>query len=305
MEIPELAQSMMAFDECISRYIQSRRSKVQDFSEKHFSLKETIELQKKHFLSDLLLNPINSLWAIPYLTLKKVFETVDKMGWAHLVSFFDKVPANLKTQYQKEIEWIIASELLEWPYNHNNEHSEKNALWEEFAKDPMICKLIESGHISKERLLSIDLKNELNKFSASRALVADLAGSAGSLVLGWSLFGDRNLGVGGIGERIARKMARDNASSHFFFGKKMGLTFYSLFPPQPTKVQVLLATLAVGFLLTAFSLITSVLSDPVRKNLGLQKRKMDSLIDDLEKILILDLRKKVREDLWVHSQKAG
>jgi hypothetical protein len=298
MEKTELAQSMMALEECINRYTERCRSRVNAFSEQHFSLKETIGIQKKHFLSDILLNPINSLWAIPYLTLKKVFETLDKMGWGHLTSFFDRVPSNLKTRYQKDIEWIIATELLEWPYDNGVQHSEKHGLWEEFENDPAIRKLIASGKLSRDHLLSVDLKAELNKFSASRALVGDLAGSAGSLAMGWIFFNDRNLGVGGLGDRIARKMAHDNASSHFLFGKKMGATFYNLFPPQPTKGQIIIATVAVGLLLTAFSLVTSVLSDPVRKNLGLQKRKMDSLIDDLEKILILDLRKKVKGDAF-------
>jgi len=297
MEKAEFAQSMMAFEECIARYIQSRRVKVDEFSERHFSLKETLEIQKKHFLADILLNPINSLWAIPYLTLKKVFETIDKMGWGHLTSFFDRVPSNIKTQYQKDIEWLIATELLEWPYKNNGQHSKKNALWDEFEKDPTIRKLIDSGQLSPNHLTGIDIKSELNKFSASRALVADLAGSAGSIALGWVMFGNSNLGVGGLGEKVARKIARDNASSHFIFGKKMGTTFYSIFPPQPTKGQILIATVAVGLLLTVFSLIASVLSDPIRKNLGLQKSKMNSLIDDLEKLLLINLRKKVQEDL--------
>lgn len=297
MKVNELARSKMALEECITRYIEERRARVNEFSERHFSLKETVELQKKHFLSDLLLNPVNSLWAIPYLTLKKVIETLDKMGWGQFTYFFDKVPSGLKTRYQQDIEWIIATELLEWPHKNGNQYSEKHALWEEFEKDPAIRQLITSGQISKEHLLSVDLKSELNKFSASRALVSDLAGSGGSLALGWLFFGDGNLGVGGLGERIARKVAQDSASSNFFFGKKMGATFYSIFPPQPNKGQILIATIAVGLLLTAFSLITSVLSDPVRKNLGLQKIKMNSLIDDLEKILILNLHKTVKKDL--------
>jgi hypothetical protein len=268
-------------------------------------LQETIEIQKKHFLSDILLNPINSLWAIPYLTLKKVFETIDKMGWGHLITFFDKVPSNLKTRYQKDIEWLIATELLEWPYENGGQSSEKHALWEELEKDATISKLIKSGRFSREQLLSIDLKLELNKFSASRALVADLAGSASSIVLGWALFGNSELGIGGLGENIARKFARDNASSNFLFGKKMGSTFYSLFPPQPTKWQIFTATVAVGFLLTLISLVTSVLSDPVRKNLGLQTRKMNFLIDELEKILILNLHKKVKDDLHASYKKIG
>ena len=100
-----------------------------------------------------------------------------------------------------------------------------------------------------------------------------------------------------MGNRLARKMAHDKAASGFVFGEKLGSTFYNVFPPEPTRAQVYLATFGVGILLTAFSVFAAVMSDPLRKNLGLHKKKLNELIENLEERLFLQIKKEVKTSL--------
>ncbi len=277
MEEQNLPAILGAIDQCIEKYTEDRKQRVDDFIDRHFSIQQTIEIQKKTFSLDLLLNPLNALWSIPYLSLKKSIETLDKLGWTKLTPAIDKIPSGIKTGYQKRIEKLIATELLD--------------------HKALILELRKQGLALNEKHIEAEIRKEIDKYSSSQTLITDLSGSVMTLLIGWYYFGDKTLGVFGIGNRIARKMAHDKAASGFVFGEQLGSAFYNAFPPEPTKTQVYLITLAVGVLLTAFSLLAAVMSDPVRKNLGLQKRNLNNLIEGLEEKLFLQVKKEIKKSL--------
>lgn len=287
MEEQNLALVLGALDECIEKYTEDRKSRVDDFIDRHFSVQETLEIQKKTFHIDLVFNPLNALWSIPYLTLKKSVETLDKLGWAKLTPVMDKIPSGIKTGYQKEIEKLIATELLDY-----------NALVAELRQHPGLNKLITTSELRlNEFKIKAQISKEIDKYSSSQSMITDLSGSVMALLMGWYFFGDRTLGVLGMGNRIARKMAHDKAASGFVFGEKLGSTFYNVFPPEPTRAQVYLATFGIGILLTGFSVFAAVMSDPLRKNLGLHKKKLNELIENLEEKLFLQIKKEVKTSL--------
>nr|WP_295900274.1 DUF6635 family protein [uncultured Bdellovibrio sp.] len=287
MDQQTLAAILGALDECIEKYIEDRKSRISDFIERHFSIEETIAIQKKSFPLDLLYSPLNTLWAIPYLSAKKSVETLDKMGWTKLSPGMEKVPSGIKTGYQREIERLIATELLD-----------SEALLIELRKHPTFARLMLSKELQiDESKIQKEFIKEIEKYTASQAFIADLAGSLMTLAAGWLFFGDKNLSLLGLGNKIARKMARDKAASHFFLGEKLGSTFYGIFPPVPTRTEIYMATLVVGTLLTAFSIFTAIMSDPVRKKLGLHNKKLTTLVENLEEKLFLLLKKELKQSL--------
>jgi hypothetical protein len=292
MNDKSLMQISITLEECIEKYIQERRSRVSPFVASHFSLQETIQIQKKSFLLDLLLNPLNAAWSFPYLFTKKIVESVDKLGWNKLNPFFTLLPSGVKTRYQKEIETLIMSELLEWSPNQG---AQKNAFLAIMEKDPVLAKFLKAEKFSSQDLIGNKQFHEaVEANSASRVMISDLAGSFMTLLAGWLFFGDQSLGVVGIGNRIAHRIARDKAASNFFFGRGLGSAFYNAFPPEPSASQVALATLLVGLMLTFFSLVASVLSDPLRKKTGLQEKKLHALLDDLEERLLIQLKRQFK-----------
>lgn len=100
-------QMLLLLEDCLDRYMAERRSRITPFVDRHFPLEETIAIQKRSFLSDLLCYPINTLWAIPYVFIKKTGDSLDKLGWAAAQSLVSIVPSGMKRRYQLEMEPLL------------------------------------------------------------------------------------------------------------------------------------------------------------------------------------------------------
>ena len=290
--------AIFGLEECLEQYIADCRSRVDGFVQRHFSLQETIALQKQSLVSDLLCHPVNALWAIPSLFLKKLIEVPMKLGWRSGADLMTLVPAGLKTCYQKEIERLIATDLLEWPCTMGDRQASTNGLLERIKQHKQVGSLRASGALSDEALRELsDIPRLIAEHSAGRALVLDTTATVLTLVTGWLFFGDHSLGISGMGDQIAGKRAKDKAASTFVFGASLGSTFYSVFPPKPSFWEVVGATLIVGLFITAMSLLVGLLSDPCLKRVGFQHTQLNSLIDAVEESLHRQLRKRLKPAL--------
>lgn len=290
MDEIKCTQILTAVDECIEQFIAERRSQVKKFVAGHFSLKETINLQKTTIVVDLISNPVNALWAIPFLFAKKTAESLDKLGLNTLNTFLFWVPSGIKTGYQKKIENLVATEFLQW---HSSSKDSKSGLSEIMRQHSELSGLMNSND-SAMFSCDAEFRVVLDRYCTSPALISDLSGTVLAFFVGWSYFGDKTLGLLGMGDRIAHRMAKDKAAGNFFLGKNIGSSFYNAFPPEPTQNQVFLVTLFLGVLLTAFSLIATALSDPALKKIGLQERKLNALLDDLEITLLIQFKRKIK-----------
>lgn len=289
------AMAVAAIEDCIERYIADCHARVDGFVERHFSLQETLALQKQSFVSDLLCHPVNTLWAIPYLLLKKVVEVPEKLGWRVGADLVGLLPSGIKTRYQKEIERLIATELLAWPWKDGAGGAPSHGLAELLKRERSVVPLLASEASVEAALREPpDITHVLESHSSSRGLVCDMAATILTLVMGWMFFGDHALGIAGIGDQIARKAARDRAASHFVLGAGLGSAFYSVFPPKPSLWQVVWATLSVGLFVTCMSLLAGMFSDPWLKRAGLQQAQLHRLIDAMEDRLHLHVRKRIK-----------
>ncbi len=263
--------------------------------QQHFSLQETIALQKQSLVSDLLCHPVNALWAIPSLFLKKLIEIPVKLGWRSGADLIALLPTGLKTHYQKEIERLIATELLDWPCTMGDRRASTNGLLERIKHHKQVGPLLVSGALSDEALRELsDIPHLITEHAAGRALVLDTTATVLTLATGWLFFGDYSLGISGIGDQIAGKRARDNAASKFMLGASLGSAFYSVFPPKPSFWQVEGATLIVGLFVTTMSLLVGMLSDPCLKRVGFQHTQLNMLIDAVEDSLHRQLRTRLK-----------
>ena len=99
----------------IKTYIAARREKIPNFIQTHFSLKGALKLHKKALSSDLYKSPINIFWALPYTGLKAAVAVLKKIGSKKIPVLFEKLPHGFETNVQKEVTWLIYTELLEIP----------------------------------------------------------------------------------------------------------------------------------------------------------------------------------------------
>lgn len=298
MNDQQTATAILALEECIEQYIEECRSRVDGFVERHFSLQETIALQKQSLVSDLLCHPVNALWTIPSLFLKKLIEIPVKLGWRSGSDLMTLLPTGLKTRYQIEIERLIATEVLEWPCTMDDRRASSNGFLERIKRHEQVGPLLASGALSDEALRHLsNIPRLIAEHSAGRALVLDTTATVLTLAAGWLFFGDHSLGISGIGDQIARNRAKDKAASTFMFGSSLGSAFYSVFPPKPSLWQVVGATLTVGLFVTTMSLLVGMLSDPCLKRVGFQHTQLNLLIDAVENSLHRHLRKHLKPAL--------
>jgi hypothetical protein len=246
---------------------------------------ESLQLHGRALLHDFLCYPINALWALPYLFLKKGADTLERLGVSGPQRFFALVPEGRRTRYQREIESRIGSELLEWP----------RGLFDELRADARLAPLVTSGALSPEGMFpAAPVRGLLARHSAGRAAITDISGTAGTMLIGWLMFHDQSLSVAGLGSRLARERAQDRAASHFFLGKGLGKAWYTLAPPNPTRTDLVIGIGLVTLLVVCICLVVSLVADPLRKALGLQQQTLHALIDRLEEQLHLQAGRAVR-----------
>ena len=295
MNDQQTTTAILGLEECIEQYVAECRSRVDGFVERHFSLQETIALQKQSLVSDLLCHPVNALWAIPSLFVKKLIEVPVKLGWRSGADLITLVPTGLKTRYQREIERLIATELLDWPCTTGDRRASSNGLLERIKQHKHVGPLLASGALSAETLRELsDIPRLIAEHSAGRMVVLDTAATVLTLATGWIFFGDHSLGISGMGDQIAGNRAKDKAASTFVFGASLGSAFYSVFPPKPSFWEVVGATLIVGLFITAMSLLVGLLSDPCLKRVGFQHTRLNVLIDAVEDCLHRQIRKRLK-----------
>ncbi|MBH0186058.1 MAG: hypothetical protein HP477_11785 [Nitrospira sp.] len=116
------AMTILSLEECVDQYIADCRRRVDSFVARHYSVQETLAWQKQSLVTDLLYHPVNALWAIPSLFLKKLLEIPMRLGWRPGADLIGLLPSGFKTRYQQEIERLVASELLEWPLTIADRH---------------------------------------------------------------------------------------------------------------------------------------------------------------------------------------
>lgn len=287
LEQKQSGQASPQVDRWINAYVGRCRERIPAFVDQHFSLRQTWALQRPTLGMDLVLAPLNAAWALPYVALQKTAEALEKVGWPKPARWAKALPSGIKTGYQVKIEQLIGTELLEW-----NRQVARAPLPQGFVQEMRAAQVAERlvermQREAAEREPGKTLPDLLRQFTHGRALVSDVAGTVLTLGLSWFTLGDTSMSLQGIAHSVAQQQAHDRAASRFFLGKRLGAHFYNAFPPavSETSVNLILVVLVVG--LTAASMACTILSDPLRKVLGFHRNRLQVLMDDVEKELIV------------------
>jgi hypothetical protein len=276
----DLGNTAAHIDRSIETYIERCRKRIPSFVSANFSLRQTWELQRPTLGFDLICAPINSAWALPHLAIQRAAETVERVGHPQLARWAKRLPPGIKTGYQRQIERRICVDILEWDPKQSPAVLPQGFL-KELEAVPSLRNRI------GDRAPARKLADLLQQFSSGRAIVSDLFGTLLTLSMSWALMKNPSLSLTGIAHGFAKKSAHDRAASHFFLGKKAGAAFYNVFPPavHESTVWTVLVFLAAG--LTVGAMACTILSDPIRKVLGFHRHRLEVLLDEVERELIL------------------
>lgn len=279
--------SQLAFDRAIANYIRSRKERVPEFIRKYFSFRGALHLNKKAFGADLYKVPLNVAWSVPYLSLKVSSALLKKLGLDKIPSRIDGIPPGIETRVQKEINWLIFTDLLELPYSQKGRTSHKDALLAEILDQPAIASLFtnELARIyskSKNPRYKAALEKNLTEYSKSRTAAADLAGNIIALSTGVAAFGQITPGSLTAGNTLAAVLAHQIAVSNFILGPTLGGFYYTVFPAAASTGLLVASTGAVVMALAVLTSFSGIVTDPVQSRLGIHKRRLLRLIDSLE-----------------------
>src|SRR3954465_11984984 len=125
---PDEARTMVA--DAARLYFESRRARVDDFVDRHFSLAGSLALHRKALGWDVLKVPANILLAIPNIALQLTALGAQATGAQQTAAFLRSRRVLLETAVGREIEWLIMTELLELPCEQGDRASHKDALAE-------------------------------------------------------------------------------------------------------------------------------------------------------------------------------
>ena len=280
----------LALSRAIDRYIRSRKDKVPDFSRKFFSGKGAFRLNKKAFGSDLYKAPVNIFWALPYLGARASSALLKKLNFQKIPRQIGRLPVGFETRVQKEINWIIFSELLELPFIQGERKSTKDALLTEIFNQPEISSLFISELSDIHSKLNhpkfrTALEKNLLEYSKSRTAASDLAGNIITISAGVTMFQKMTPGAMTAGSAVASALAQQTAVSNFILGPTSGSLYYGLFPASASIGLVIAST---GSMIAALAVLTSFsgfVTDPIQVKLGIHQRRLLKFIDSLERAL--------------------
>ena len=279
-----------AVSKAIQEYIDSRKDKIPGFVKKHFSFPGALALNRKAIGSDLYKAPLNVIWLPPYTVLKTSSALLKKVGFQRISSRIENMPMGFTTDVQKEVTWLIFTGLLEIPYVQGKRKSNKDALLQIILDQPKISSFFTTAlskiyRKSRNPEFRFALEKNLLEYSKSRTAAADLAGSLISLSAGAAMFHKMTPGALSAGGALAAAIAQQTAISNFVLGPTLGSLYYGVFP---ASTSVALVTVSTGTILAALAIMSSfsgIITDPIQYRLGIHGRRLDRLIDSIEKEL--------------------
>ena len=279
-------------DRCIEAYVRRCRERIPSFVATHFSCRQTWELQQPSLIVDLIRGPMNTAWSIPYVAIKRVCQTLDTLGVPGAQTVRRHLPDGFRTDYERAVDTVVANDLLEWRAL-GDPRGLPQSLVDALTAHPDIAR---AGVLTRSGTQA-DAHAALTSLSSSRQLVTNSVSTFVTLALGWLLFGNTSLAMTDLAERLARGRARSRAASNFALGRPIGTVFYSVFRPQASLTESLLILIVLAVVVAAIALVVSVASDPIRKQLGLHQRRLHTLVDGLERDLLVIAQKTIKPRL--------
>jgi uncharacterized protein DUF6635 len=275
----------------VDRYINDRKTKVPGFVDTHFSFKGALKIHRKALGKDLYRAPLNILWLIPLTATKASAMLCKKIGASKLAEKMNRIPAGMETDVQKEINWLIFTELIELPYRQESRKSTKDALLETILQDPNIATVIagyldEIGKKSTAPDFRQTLERNLQEYATSRTAAADLAGSIITLSTTYLTLHKALPGALTSGSAAAATIAEHTAISNFWLGTTLGKWYYSLFSVSASTGLVISATASIIAGLALLTTFTGIITDPLQAKLGLHQKKLYKFLDALHDELL-------------------
>lgn len=283
---PEQAERIVA--DGARRYFDSRRSRVEAFVDRHFSLAGSAAIHRKAVGWDMLKAPANITLAVPQLATRLAAAGAQAVGAKRAGAYLGSRKLLFDTAVGQEIEWLIMTELLELPFRQGERESRKDALAETILSSPEIQEtlseaLLAIGRRGDDPAFRQRLEDSMTTYAETRAAAAEITTALMNVGAGAVAVKQATPGVMTLGPALAAALAQQAAIASFPFGAGLGSVWYGFFPAAVSPALIGGITgglLAVSSIAAAF---VGIVADPIQRRLGLHHRRLQRLIDALER----------------------
>jgi len=282
-----------AVSRAIDRYMAARENRVGRFVRHHYSIRGSLRLHAHALGWDLVRVPLNIIWSVARLVLFLLGQLAGLAGFAGVAAALNRVPCGLTTNLDRQVGWLVVTELLELPHRDGVRESCKDALMDEILKDPALAGLIDARlHAAAGRQQNPAFRRQLElklaEYGASRTGTAEFAGNVVVLLSSQLALGQASFGSLSAGSAIAASVAKYAAVSSFWLGPVAGSYFYALVPVTPS-LPTLLAVIAAMVVVMAFvSTFIGILTDPLQARFGVHRRRLRKLLQAIRQDLKQD-----------------
>lgn len=273
------------------RYLRGCESRVDDFVRRHYSFRGALRTHAHAIGWDIVRVPINIIWSVAYLALMVMGYLAGLMRLRRLQRWLRRVPPGLVTDTDRQISWLVVTELLQLPHEHRNQKSLRDALMEEIVKEPSL------QHLLNEKLEAFQgpsqdpefrdkLQAKLAEYGATRTGSSDLVSNVTLLITSKAVLGQASFGALSAGTAASAAIAHSVAVSNFWLGSAIGAYYYALVPVAISAPLLIVVTVVVALAMALLSTFIGILTDPLQARLGLHHRRLRRLIDSIRDDLL-------------------
>lgn len=274
-------------DAAIDRWSAGRREEIDRFVDRHFGFRGSGRLHRRALGWDILRAPANIALVPPQLGLHAAGVVASRLGRRRAGHWLASRRLLLRTDVDRELEWLLWTEFLALPYADGDRISTRDALAESMLSDPRL------GMVVAEPLAEIarhagdpDIRRRIEEtvaaYTGTRAAAADITGALVNLGAGYLAAQQVTPSVWTLGPVLAAAIAQKAAVASFPLGATLGSAWYGLFPAVIGPWAVASTTVglaAAGAVVAAFA---GLVADPVQRVLGLHRRRLDRMLRTIE-----------------------
>lgn len=274
------------FRESARTYIETRRRRIPYFVRRHFGFRGAIRIHRAAFGWDLLRAPANLALALPHLIKLLVAAGLRVAGAPGPASVLVRIPTQIRTSVEREIEWLVRVEFLELPFAQNGRQSERDALAEIIVARPEVARALDTLRLRRTEDgsdvdLDLRLAQSVARYTGARNAVAEITTSLASAGTGGVLVQQLTPTAFSLGPALAVLVAQHTAIAAFPLGAGAGAVWYALFPAAPSDALIAATTGVILVASSVFAAFAGIVADPVQRAVGIHRRRLESFVEAL------------------------